>query len=137
MASTGVNDGAITRLSVDGVIITHLINCSVTYQHDPREVTTKDSASGAKEFLGGLTGWSVSGEAYFDETAAYGFSDLFTLAANKTSCAVIFGGHVGQDYYVSGTGYVSNVTRTAGNQGENESFTVEIQGTGTASYINT
>lgn len=133
MASTGIQDGGIAKIGGKNgarTIFTHLINCSITFQHDPREITTKDSSSGAKEFGSGLTGWSLSGEAYFAENATTGYADALAWAQARSKITVYYGSAVSGDKRYQGYGFVSNVTRTAGNQGENESFTIEIQGSG-------
>ena len=131
-ADTGVNDGGLARLTIGGTVVTHLINCSLSYSHDPREVTTKTSSSGAKEYLGGLTGWTMSGEAYFAEDAAYNHSDVHALISAQTLVNCQYGttSASGSNKIYKGDAYITANNRTAGNQGENESYTVEIQGTG-------
>ena len=133
-ANTGINDGGIARLFIDApatqVVVTHLINCSVNYSMDPREVTTKTSALGARDFRPGLTGWTMSGEAYFAEDAAYGYTDIFTLIKNRTQVQVQYGSLDDGDKIYRGAAYITAINRSSGNQGENESYTVEIQGTG-------
>ena len=131
MASTGINDGGLARLSVGGTIVTHLINCSISYSHDAREVTTKTSTSGAKDYLPGLTGWTLSGEAFFAEDSAYSYTDIRALVANRTATTCEYGTSVSGDKVYNGSCYISSINRTSGNQGENETYTVEIQGTGT------
>lgn len=131
MASTGINDGGIARLSIGGTVVTHLINCSFNYSHEPREVTTKTSSAGAKEYKPGLTGWTMSGECFMAEDAAYGRTDIETLITNRTLVQCKYGSTVSGDLIYKGDAYITALNSTSGNQGENETFSVEIQGTGT------
>ena len=128
----GVNDGGLARLSVGGTVVTHLINCSISYSHDAREVTTKTSTIGAKDYLPGLTGWTLSGESYFAEDATYGYSDIRALIANRTAVQCQYGttSAAGSNKIYKGDSYISSLNRTAGNQGESETYTIEVQGTG-------
>ena len=134
MASTGIQDGGIARLIVNapavGTVVTHLINCSLSYSHDPREITSKSSSGGAKEYAAGLTGWTMSGEAYFAEDATYGHEQIHALISARTLVQVQYGSRVAGDNIYRGAAFITANNRTAGNQGENESYTIEIQGSG-------
>ncbi len=138
-ANTGINDGGVAKLFIDApatqVVVTHLINCSVSQSHSPVEKTTKTSANGAKDFGPGLTDWSMSGEAYFAEDATYGYTDINTLIRNRTQVQVQYGSLDDGDKIYRGAAYITSLNRTSPNQGENESYTVDIQGTGALSEM--
>ncbi len=156
-ANTGIQDGGIAKLMIKavptagvGYTVGHIINCSVSYSHDPREITSKTSSLGAKEYAAGLTGWTMSGEAFFAEdltnntvgaggtvTTGSGnnYSTYFGYLKNRTVIYLhygSFGTNAGDNVY-TGSGYITALNRTSGNQGENETFTVELQGTGALS----
>lgn len=130
MASTGINNGNISQIEVGSTVITHLINCTISHSQELREVTTKDSSGGARDYLPGLIGATISGEAYFAEDAAYNYDNLFDAWKTRAAATILYGSGVTGDEEISGSGYVSSLTRTAGNQGEPETTQVEFQLTG-------
>ncbi len=134
MASTGINNGGIAQLLIGSpanqVVVTNLINCSFSFTHEGREVSTKDSTNGAKDYKPGMTGWSMSGEALMAENATYGRKEIFDLCKNRTLVQVQYGSLELNDQVYKGAAYISNVSSSAGGQEDNESFSVEIIGTG-------
>lgn len=129
-ANTGINDGGISRIEVAGTAITHLINCSLNLSEDLMDVTTKGSTAGWKASLPGIKSGTISGEAYFAEDATKSFDDLFVLWEAGTSATILYGSGNTGDEEISGTGYISSLSRTAPNTGDNESYTVEFTLTG-------
>ena len=129
MATTGIMNSTLFVLSIGGVKITHLTNVELTFDHSPRDTTTKDSA-GYREQLEGLRSFSGSGEAMFDEGATYGLDELYTAWENRTALTAKWGSAVSGDTTWSGTVYIENVSVSSPSAEDNVTYSVSFTGTG-------
>ena len=68
MATTGVFNGTSLILKIEGTALGHTTSCSMTFNVDLPEATSKDS-SGYQELITGVK----SGEISFDGLVAYDF----------------------------------------------------------------
>jgi len=130
MASSGKQDAKLLKMEVGGVVITHGVNVSTSYSTDERETTTKDSASSNKEFEPGMKSGTLSFEAIFAEDATYAFGDLFTLWNAGTKSTILVGSAVSGDLEYSQSAFITSLDMTAGNQGENQTYSVTMRVTG-------
>tara|TARA_R100001230_G_C5650101_1_gene155347 strand:- start:273 stop:707 length:435 start_codon:yes stop_codon:yes gene_type:complete len=95
------------------------------------DCTNKDS-SGRKEFINGVSSWSVDCEAYIlGDNTGNSANDIVTALDNGTSIYVQFRDTTGQadSKKYTGRGFVTSVTQNA-NVGEFCSYSMTIQGTG-------
>lgn len=115
-------------LGAPGTAVAHSTSDSMELNGETIDVTSKDSA-GWKELISGLKSGSFSGEAFFDEDAAYGFSDLFALFNAGTPIALRFSDELSGNKYYSGNCLITSLSREAGNE-EAMTFSYSLELTG-------
>lgn len=128
MASTGILNGTLAKIQVNGVTIAHLTSNSLTLDHSTRDASTKDSA-GFKESLEGQLSFSGSAEGFFAEDASFGFEDLFDTFIARDKVAVTWTTDVIGDVEYSGDAFITSLERTDGLE-ESSTFSVSLEGTG-------
>jgi predicted secreted protein len=128
MASTGFRNGTDLSIFIGGTEVAFATTHDLDLGMDTREVTNKDSA-GWQEIREGTRNWSTSGEAWFAEDAAYGFSDLFALYNSRSSFIVKFSTNVSGDVYYTGTAYLTSLTQSDPLE-DTASFSFSLDGTG-------
>ena len=115
-------------LGSPGTVVAHSTSHSMEVNKETIDVTSKDSA-GWKEMLSGLKSGSMSGEAFFDEAATYGFDDLYAAFIAATEVAIRFSTEVTGDKYYSGNAIITSLSREAGNEeAMTISYSLEITG---------
>lgn len=122
---------AIYTGSGTGTKITHQNDASLTINHSPRNVSTKDSA-GWEEFLEGMRSWemSVSGMLSWDATNAP--DDFFTAQiATRALVTVLFTTATTGDIVYSGTAWVTSLEQSSPGQEETATWSISLQGTST------
>lgn len=133
MPTTNVVNSTLMALYVDvsGTLtkVNHLTDASISFTHEPRDITTKDSA-GYRELLEGLRSWSASGSGLFAEDATYGYNDLETLLQNRTKVTIRFMTNVTGDTYWEGEAYISSLDKTSSGAEDNVTFSISMEGTG-------
>src|SRR5688572_20325863 len=102
MATTNVINGTLLGVYVGGTLIAKSTNCTLNITHSVRNTTTKDSG-GWEESLGGLRGWTISGDFLDAEDAAYRFDDLFALIGSRASAVLKMSSEVSGDKYYTGS----------------------------------
>ena len=125
MASTGVMEGRLILLLVEGVVIAHAKSNTTTHTTAVIDVTTKDSANNAT-FLAGIRNSSAQTTFLFAEDATNGYEDLFDYW--KAGTAVTLretSGVVGDKYYES-EALITNLSKAASN-GDTVSCDVSFQ----------
>lgn len=128
MPSTGVLNGTTGVIQVGGTTVAHLKTNGFEISHAVRDATSKDSA-GWTDNLEGLRSWTMSGECYFAEDAAYGYEDLFDAVNARTLLTIKLTTDVTGDMEYTGTAYVTSVSRTDPNE-ESSSYSVSFTGSG-------
>lgn len=114
-----------------GTKITHLNDCSLTVNHSPRNVSTKDSA-GWEEFLEGMRSWEMSASGMLSWDATNAPDDLFTANINtRTAVTVLFTTATTGDIVFSGSAWVTSIEMSSPGQEETATFSISLQGTGT------
>jgi TP901-1 family phage major tail protein len=119
----GVYDG--------GTLIALSTTCTMTLNRDMRDTSNKDSA-GWKTGLPGQKSWTISTEGLYNPSSTKGMITLFnawTLGTVLTITVKEAGTPGTQDYYWSGTAYVTSLSANAPNEG-NVTFSCTLQGTG-------
>ena len=130
MASSGINDGGITKFSSDGVTGTFGLNTSWTMTHSPRETTNKDTTGGKKQYKAGLLDVTGSAEFYQAEDSTWNLEDAFDAILGRLTFVIKYSSGVAGDIAYQGTGYFTDVSPTSPNTGESETFTVSWLMTG-------
>ena len=106
-------------------------SASVSWSHDPRDITTKSSA-GNRAIAEGKKSWNVSFEGLVTYAVVSDVDtpdSIFTLADARTSVGIRFGKLNSGDYVYTGNGYFSSYSQDAGIE-DNNSFSVSFEGTG-------
>jgi predicted secreted protein len=99
----------------------------MTVNRDMRDTSNKDSA-GWKKILPGQKNWSISVEALYNPAGTNNFSTLYTAWAAGTALTVTVKNGT-QDWYWSGTCYITSLSMNAPNEG-NASLTAQFAGDG-------
>ena len=105
-------------------------SCSVTMNREMRDTSNKDTA-GWKKVLPGQKSWTMSSEHLYNPSGNYNLAYLVGLWTNGTALTVNFKSVSAptQDYYFTGTAYITNVQMNAPNEG-NVTYTIQLQGDG-------
>lgn len=138
MACDSVINSATVGMSIDGVVVAYSTDVTITFTHEPREITNKDS-NGWADFAEGLRGWSGSVSAWytaagnsatsvFDKIKTRGTVEIHVLAINADETDAI-GGLV-ENY--SGKAWVTNLDVNSPGTQENVAFTAGFRGCGAA-----
>jgi predicted secreted protein len=136
MASTGITNGTLIAIYKDVAgTLTKIANATsndFTITKDMIETTNKDSA-GAKEFIAGEYGYTMSVEGMFEEDASVGSSiswkEILTDLLAGTSVTIVMTSNVSGDLKLSGSAFFNELNLTAP-KNDVVTFTASIQGTG-------
>ena len=136
MASTGITNGTLIAIYKDVAgTLTKIANASsndFSITKDMIETTNKDSA-GAKEYIAGEYGYTMSVEGMFEEDASVGASiswkEILTDLIAGTSVTIVMTSNVSGDIKLSGAAFFSDLNLTAP-RNDVATFTASIQGTG-------
>lgn len=128
MASTGRNHGGVAKITVDGVVITFMTNCSMSVQRGTRDATTKDDTWAANK--GGIPSWSMSAECLFAEDATFKFDTLMTGIVADTEFTVRYSSGVSGDKYYEGTARITSLENSGTTQNDNQVYSVQFTGDG-------
>jgi TP901-1 family phage major tail protein len=137
MATTGPVNGTLISIykDVSGTLtkIANATSHSIDFTKDMIDVTNKDSA-GAKEFIAGEYGYTLSVEGIFENEASVSasglsFKDILTDCLAGTSVTVVFTTNVTGDDKWTGSAFFSALSLTAPNN-DKATFTGTLQGTG-------
>lgn len=132
MATTGVINSTLMGLYVlDSTYkkIGHSTDASISFSHEPRDITTKDSA-GYRELLEGLRSWTASGSFLLAYDATYGFEELYEAWEARTKLTIRFTTAVSGDEYYQGACYISSLEASSPAAEDNVSFSISLEGTG-------
>ena len=122
-------DGKEVLLIIGSNTVTGQVSGSLGITADMLDKTTKDSTAGAKEYIGGETGWTLSIEGLYDPSATEGVSEAIGYLKAGTSLTVLFGqAGVGETYW-GGSALISSVNLD-GPKNDIASYSLELQGTG-------
>lgn len=133
MPTTGVINSTVLGVYVlDSTykIIGHMTDASFSFSHEPRDITTKDSA-GYRALLEGLRSWTMSSSNLTAFDATYGIDSLRTAALARTQLTLRWGTQVSGDDYIQGTAYISSLEESSPGAEDNATFSVTFEGTGT------
>lgn len=117
------------KIFVGSTAITCQTDASLQLSTNMFQITCKDSTA-TSEFSPGAKSWSMSGTAFLDFAATYGFEELFSSWNAQTSVAVVMQDNVTGNKKYSGTAYVSSLSLNSSGTDEAVSFQYELQGTG-------
>jgi len=136
MASTGITNGTLISIyKVIATVNTKIANATsndFTITKDMIETTNKDSA-GAKEYIAGEYGYTMSVEGMFEEDASVGalisWKEIMTDLMAGTEITIVMTSAITGDLKLSGAALFSDLKLTAP-QNAVSTFTASIQGTG-------
>jgi predicted secreted protein len=136
MASTGITNGTLIAIYKDiSGTLTKIANATsndFSITKDMIETTNKDSA-GAKEYIAGEYGYTMSVEGMFEEDASVGagisWKEIITDLLAGTSVTIVMTSNVSGDLTLTGSAFFNELNLTAP-QNDVATFTASIQGTG-------
>lgn len=136
MASTGIINGTLIAIYKDVAgTLTKIANATsndFSITKDMIETTNKDSA-GAKEYIAGEYGYTMSIEGMFEEDGSVGalisWKEILTDLIAGTSVTIVMTSNVTGDIKLSGAAFFSDLNLTAP-KNDVTTFTASIQGTG-------
>jgi len=136
MATTGITNGTLIAIYKDiSGTLTKIANATsndFTITKDMIETTNKDSA-GAKEYIAGEYGYTMSVEGMFEEDGSVGalisWKEMITDLLAGTSVTIVMTSNVAGDLKLSGSALFNDLKLTAP-QNAVSTFTASIQGTG-------
>ena len=136
MASTGITNGTLIAIYKDiSGTLTKIANATsndFSITKDMIETTNKDSA-GAKEYIAGEYGYTMSVEGMFEEDTSVGagisWEEIITDLLAGTSVTIVMTSNVSGDLKLSGSAFFNELNLTAP-QNDVATFTASIQGTG-------
>lgn len=101
--------------------------CTMTLNTDMRDTSNKGSA-GFKAVLPGQKSWTISTEGLYNPYTTNSYITLYNAWVGGTSLSLRFY-NSNQDYYWSGTGYITSLSQNAPLEG-NVTWSVTFQGSG-------
>jgi predicted secreted protein len=136
MASTGITNGTLISIyKVIATVNTKIANATsndFTITKDMIETTNKDSA-GAKEYIAGEYGYTMTVEGMFEEDASVGalisWKEIIADLMAGTEITIVMTSAVTGDLKLSGAALFNDLKLTAP-QNAVSTFTASIQGTG-------
>lgn len=120
MASSGINNATLLKISIDGANINNLISNNDDLSMDARDITTKDSG-GDQDLAPGKKSGTLTFESLFDEAATTNYETLFDAWDGRTLVAFIHSTGVVGDNKYSGNAYVTSLSK-GGSVEDNMSF---------------
>jgi TP901-1 family phage major tail protein len=132
MATTNVVNSTLVKIrtgSGTAVAIGHLTDAQFSVNHEPRDITTKDSGGWA-EFLEGLRSWEMSGSGLWAFSDTNGADDQLSDLIDRTAVPIEFGSGVTGDPKFTGTAYITSFEGGSPGQEENCTYSISLKGTG-------
>jgi hypothetical protein len=120
-----------TSLSVyfGGTKITHQTDASLSFTHEARDVSTKDSA-GWTEHLEGRRGWQISGTFFYADDATHGVDEIWAqVVTARATVACILGTGVAGNAEYSGSAYFSQFEINSPSSEDTASVSYTLVGT--------
>lgn len=129
MAQTaGVINGTDFLLYVDDVALAHDTSNTIEMSMATLDASSK-SSSGWKEGKPGQRSWSASGDGLYTFDGNVGHHQLMLLYTNRTLVTVKFSTETAENYYYSGSGYLTSLTANFPKE-ENSTYSYTFEGTG-------
>lgn len=125
MATTGILNGKLIGVYVDGTLVATAKSCKLSSTMEARDTFTKDD-NGWKTSGEGARSWKVDVDGLRTETNV---STLFTLLTNRTEVTVSFQSSVSGDHHYRGRARLTSLEQGADNEAS-ATFTASFEGTG-------
>lgn len=140
MASSNILNSTGMAIYVGGTAASNKVaysnDASLTVNHEPRDITNKDSG-GWRQLLEGLRSWSMScGFLYFNNPSAWGFNDFFAAILNRSQLTVYMLSSVSDDIYYYGTAYATSGNLNSPGAEDNVASDCNFEGTSALSEGN-
>jgi len=120
-------DGKNILLIIGSATVVGQISGGLAAAADMLDATTKDSTAGAKEYIGGETGWTISVEGLYDPAAAEGVSEALGYLKAGTVVTIKYGQTGSGETYFTGSALISGVNLD-GPKNDLASYSLELQG---------
>lgn len=127
MATSGVINGKLLGVYIDGTLIASAKSCKFSVTHEVRDTFTKDD-NGWKTNAEGARSWKVDTDGLVNGSNTT-FSTLFALVTNRTEVTVSFQSSASGDKHYRGRGYIGSLEQNADNE-TSVSFTASFEGDG-------
>lgn len=118
---------------LDGALIGHATEASISISEEPRDTTTKQSGAW-RELAEGLRSWSGSTSHFHAEDASVNVDDLFTKLNNRSAADILFSTEQSGDKRWSGSARITSIEVNAGVE-DNVSLSISFEGTGELEYV--
>ena len=133
MAQTaGIMNATDLAFYIDGALIGHATEGSISISEEPRDTTTKESG-GWRELKEGLRSFSGSTTHFHAEDATTNVDDLYSHVEARTPVDFVFSTEQAGDKRWSGTVRVTSIEVSAGVE-DNVGLSVSFEGTGPLTY---
>lgn len=132
MPTTNVVNSTLLKLytgTPTPAVVGHLTDVSLSVNHEPRDITTKDSA-GWRELLEGLRSFSLSGTCLLAYNDTNGGIAQVDSTLNRTLIKFEVGTGVSGDPRMTGQGYVTSFELSSPGSEDNASVSFSIEGSG-------
>lgn len=114
MATSGVINGKLLGVYIDGTLIASAKSCKLSVTHEVRDTFTKDD-NGWKTNAEGARSWKVDTDGLLN-ASSNSFSTLFALITNRTEVTISFQSSVSGDKRYQGRGYLASIEQNADNE---------------------
>jgi len=128
-----VNNANVISLFLDGTKVAVATSHTLSFERETIETTSKDDGTTAT-FLPGKKTATVSVEGYVDPNSSQNFDDLYSLYDNDTTFSFKYTDEVVGNKRYEGTCFFTSLERSGG-QNEAETFSGELQITGSVSQV--
>jgi predicted secreted protein len=132
MPTTNVVNSTLLKLytgTPTATVVGSLTDATLSVNHEPRDITTKDSA-GWRELLEGLRSFSISGTCLLAYDDTNGGMEQVTSTINRTSIKFEIGTGVTGDPRMTGQGYVTSFELSSPGSEDNAAVSFSIEGSG-------
>jgi predicted secreted protein len=126
-------NGTLVKVYVDADAIAYGTSAGISISMATREVTNKDSG-GWSEFAESKLSGKIDFKGIFDDAAAFGTSDLFSVQTSRSTVTLKWGDTTSGKKRFESDAYITDLSLSSEVEG-NVEFTCNFQLTGTISEI--
>jgi TP901-1 family phage major tail protein len=127
-------DGKLILVKLGSTTYAGQTDTDISFETDTIEVTTKTSTNGAKEFLAGEQGTTISFSGLQAIDAATDVNTLVSDWKNRTVGSFVWGGVEAGNLNITGSAFISSLSLT-GNKNEGQGFSGSLQVTGDVTIL--
>jgi predicted secreted protein len=132
MATISVINSTRLAFFIEGSRVAHCNDASLSIQHSPRDITTKDSG-GWRELLEGLRQGSGSTSGLLAHDPAFGMTELFNALVAREPVEVVFSTAEVGDIVFTAQAYITSLEQASPSQEDNATYSCSFEFTGAIS----